>query len=77
VDSRSGMVFGPYPSGTTIKYVEAPGATPKEKTMGSTKGQASEVTVKITATGDALVFATDASGNTSDLISCLVPPPPK
>jgi hypothetical protein len=77
VDSGSGTVFGPYPSGTTIKYVEAPGATPSEKTMGSTNGAAGAVTVKITGTGDALVYAVDASGNVSDPVSCLVPPPPK
>jgi hypothetical protein len=77
VDSGSGTVFGPYPSGTTIKYVEAPGATPNEKTMGSPSGQAGAVSVKITGTGDALVFATDASGNASEPILCLVPPPPK
>ncbi|HEX2883243.1 MAG TPA: hypothetical protein VHQ42_01595 [Candidatus Limnocylindria bacterium] len=77
VDSGSGRVFGPYASGTTIKYVEAPGATPSEKTMGSTNGAAGAVTVKITGTGDALVYAIDASGNVSDPVSCLVPPPPR
>lgn len=77
VDSGSGTVFGPYPSGTTIKYVEAPGATPSAKTMGSPNGQAGAVTVKITGTGDALLSAVDASGNVSDPVTCLVPPPPK
>lgn len=77
MDSGSGTIFGPYPSGTTIKYVEANGATPNEKSMGSTNGQAGAVAVRITGTGDALVFATDASGNLSGTVSCLVPPPPK
>lgn len=77
VDSGSGTVFGPYASDTTIKYVQAPGATPSAKTMGSTKGQAGAVTVKITGTGDAMVYAVDASGNVSDPVACLVPPPPK
>lgn len=77
IDSGSGAVFGPYPSGTTIKYVQAPGATPKEKTMGSANGQAGAVSVMIIGTGDALVFAVDASGNVSAPVACLVPPPPK
>lgn len=77
IDSGSGQVFGPYPSGTTIKYVQAPGASPNEKMMGSTKGLAGAVAVKITGTGDALVVAVDASGNVSAPVECLVPPPPK
>jgi hypothetical protein len=77
VDSGSGTVFGPYPSGTTIKYVEANGATPNEKPMGSANGAAGAVTVKITGTGDALVFAVDSAGNASAPVSCLVPPPPR
>jgi hypothetical protein len=31
VDTRSGTVFGPFPSGTNIKYVEGPGATPNQR----------------------------------------------
>jgi hypothetical protein len=77
IDSGSGTVFGPYPSGTTIKYVEANGATPNEKTMGSVNGAAGAVTVKITGTGDAQVVAVDSSGNESAPIDCLVPPPPR
>jgi hypothetical protein len=77
IDSGSGTIFGPYPSGTTIKYVQAPGATPNAKAMGSTNGQAGAVAVKITGTGDALVVAVDASGNVSAPAECLVPPPPK
>jgi hypothetical protein len=70
-------MFGPYASGTTIKYTQAPGATPSEKTIGSPNGQAGAVTVHLKGTGDAFVFATDASGNESATVSCLVPPPPK
>ena len=33
--------------------------------------------LKITGNGDAEVFATDFSGNTSAPVACLVPPPPK
>ena len=77
VDSGSGTVFGPYPSGTTIKYTEAPGATPSEKSIGSGNGRAGAVTVHLIGTGDALVYATDASGNESEPAWCLVPPPPR
>jgi hypothetical protein len=77
LDSGSGTVFGPYLSGTTIKYTQAPGATPSEKTIGSTNGQAGAVMVHIIGTGDALVSATDSSGNESAPAACLVPPPPK
>ena len=77
VDSGSGTVFGPYPSGTTIKYTEAPGATPSEKSIGSANGRAGAVTVHLIGTGDAVVYATDASGNVSEPVWCLVPPPPR
>ena len=77
VDSGSGTVFGPYPSGTTIKYTEAPGGTPSEKSIGSANGRAGAVTVHLTGTGDALVYATDASNNVSEPVWCLVPPPPR
>ena len=77
VDSGSGTVFGPYPSGTTIKYTEAPGGTPSEKSIGSAKGRAGAVTVHLTGTGDAVVSATDASGNVSAPAWCRVPPPPR
>ena len=77
VDSGSGTVFGPYPSGTTIKYTEAPGAAPSEKSIGSANGRAGAVTVHLIGTGDAVVYATDASGNVSEPAWCLVPPPPR
>jgi hypothetical protein len=72
VDLGTGTVFGPYPSGTVVKYTQAPGATPSAKKIGSDNGQAGAVEVHITGTGDMGVRSID--GNT---ISCLVPPPPK
>ncbi|HEX7225410.1 MAG TPA: hypothetical protein VF367_07515 [Candidatus Limnocylindria bacterium] len=76
-DAGSGTVFGPYPSGTTIKYTQAPGTTPREQTIGSSNGQAGAVRVHIFGTGDAWVSASDSSGNVSAAVACLVPPPPK
>jgi hypothetical protein len=61
-------------SGTNIKYTQANGATPNQQTIS---GPDSAVAVHITSTGDAAIFAIDASGNKSPLVSCLVPPPPK
>ena len=72
VDLGSGTVFGPFASGTVVKYTQAPGSTPSEKTIGSDNGQAGAVEVHITGTGDMGVRSID--GNT---VSCLVPPPPK
>jgi hypothetical protein len=77
IDSETGMIFGPYPSGTTIKWTEANGASPSEKKIGSGNGQAGAVTVHLKGQGDALVVAVDASGNVSDAVACLVPPPPR
>jgi hypothetical protein len=72
VDTGSGMEFGPYPSGTVVKYTEANGATPTENKIGSANGQADAVLVHITGTGD-MGVRTSGSGITT----CLVPPPPK
>ena len=44
IDTATGTKFGPYPSGTVIKYTEANGADPKTLTIGSTSGQAGAVT---------------------------------
>lgn len=80
-DTGSGTVFGPFPVGTKIKYTEANGAAPSIKAMGSNNGNGngagSAVDWHIKGTGDASVFAVDGSGNVSDAVSCLVPPPPK
>jgi hypothetical protein len=72
VDLGSGTVFGPYPSGTVVKYTQAPGATPSAKTIGSVQGQAGAVEVHITGTGDMGVRTID-----NNTIDCFVPPPPK
>ena len=70
-DSVSGATFGPFPSGTKIKLTQAPGATPDQKPGPGV------IDWHIKVQGDALLTATDASGNTSAPVSCLVPPPPK
>jgi hypothetical protein len=72
VDSGSGTVFGPFTSGTKIKYTQAPGATPSQKKIGSTNGQAGAVQYHITGTGDAFARSDD-----NVLVPCRVPPPPK
>jgi hypothetical protein len=74
LDTGSGTVFGPFPSGTKIKYTQAPGATPGQEKIGSTQGQAGAVQYHITGTGDASVYPT---GEPDRAVSCLVPPPPK
>lgn len=68
-DSESGTVWGPFSSGQRIKYTEN-GAKPSIRTMPGG-------ILKITGNGDAEVYATDFSGNTSDPVACRVPPPPK
>ncbi len=70
-DSASSFVAGPYPSGTTIKLIQAPGATP------NVKPGTGAIDFKITLNGDAIVTAVDASGNVSAAATCNVPPPPK
>ncbi len=77
IDEATGHMFGPYPAGTKIKWTQAPGAEPKERKMGSDRGRAGAVAWHLTGQGDMLVYATDASGNSSDPITCLVPPFPK
>ena len=71
VDVGTGTVFGPYPSGTAIKYTQAPGGKPRASSIG---GPGSAVAWHITGKGDASVYAVDASGNRSDAVACLVPP---
>ena len=74
VDTGSGTIFGPFVSDTNIKYTQDPDAAPVQKSIG---GPNSAVAVHIIGTGDAAVFAVDASGNEATAVSCLVPPPPK
>jgi hypothetical protein len=73
IDQGSGTVFGPYASGTVVKYTQAPGKTASTLKIGSTNGQAGAVTVHITGTGDMGV----QSVNGGPLSICLVPRPPK
>jgi hypothetical protein len=76
VDTGSGMEFGPFVSGTKIKYTEDLTATPVQKTIGSSKGKAGAIDWHIIGNGDADLKAVDFSGNVG-WASCLVPPPPK
>lgn len=76
-DPNGPEVFGPFGSGNNVKITEAPGGRPSIRPMGSGSGQAGAVAFHIRLTGEAIVFATDASGNTSDNTTCLVPPLPK
>lgn len=66
-DLGSGMVFGPYRSGTTFKLTQAPGAPVKARDFTG------DVAWKFTFNGDAQLIATDAAGNTATA-TCLVPP---
>jgi hypothetical protein len=81
VDLGSGTIFPSaplgFPSGTKIKYTQAPGATPSIKKIGSTNGEAGAVAWHIKGTGDMAIFAVDDAGNVSARVTCLVPPPPK
>ena len=67
-----GVTFGPFASGTVVKYTQAPGATPSSKTIGSTNGQAGAVYVHITGPDELVVRSIDGATTT-----CFVPPPPK
>jgi hypothetical protein len=67
-----GVTFGPFPSGSVVKYTQAPGATPSAKKIGSANGQAGAVIVHITGPDELVVRSIDGSTTT-----CLVPPPPK
>lgn len=69
-DTGSSFVAGPYSSGTKIKLTQAPGSKPNVK-----KGPG-VIDWHITLKGDAVVTATDSSGNSAS-VSCKVPPPPK
>ncbi|HMM43072.1 MAG TPA: VWA domain-containing protein [Thermomicrobiales bacterium] len=71
VDTGTGTVFGPFAVGTNIKYTEANGATPSQEPMSGA------VAWHIKGQGDMAIVAVDGSGNASDPLMCLVPPPPK
>ncbi len=76
-DPVSGVVFGPFAVGTTIKFTQDAEATPEIKDIGGNKGNANHVDHHIILNGDPVVTAVDQSGNTSDPVTCLVPEPPK
>jgi hypothetical protein len=67
-----GVTFGPFPSGSVVKYTQAPGSTPTSKKIGSENGQAGAVITHITGPDELVVRSQD--GRT---VTCLVPPPPK
>ena len=69
-DTGSGHLFGPYADGQRVKYTQSDDG-PLEAPMGDGS------IMHLTGTGDAEVYATDASGNSSDPVACLVPAPPK
>jgi hypothetical protein len=62
--------FGPYPSGTTIKLTQAPGAVPQ------VKPGVGDVDYKVRLRGDALIVGIDAGNNASAPVACFVPPKP-
>ncbi|SCF12218.1 HYR domain-containing protein [Micromonospora viridifaciens] len=62
--------FGPFPAGTKIKLVQAPGA------QSRVKDGAGDIDYKVTLRGDAVITGVDDAGNRSTA-TCLVAPPPK
>ncbi|KAJ5389110.1 uncharacterized protein N7496_000178 [Penicillium cataractarum] len=68
VDTVSGVKFGPYPSGTNIKLVQAPGATPK-----AVPGQGA-VNWQITVKGCAQLIVSDDAGNNATPVNCCARP---
>ena len=68
--------FGAYLTEDNLKITEAPGATPSEKKMGSSNGQAGAIVSHLTLNSDPVVTAVDDSGNKSE-VTCFVPPLPK
>lgn len=77
VGSADMYLFGPFMSGTVVKFTEDAEATPECKKMGSSEGQAGAVSYHIILPADPVVTAVDDSGNCSTCTDCLVPPPPK
>ena len=81
LDDGSGTVFGPFAVGTKIKYTQDDEAIPEISPMGGNNGNGNgngtAVDWHIIGNGDAQLTALDQSGNESDPVSCLVPPPPQ
>lgn len=69
-------VFGPFSSGTVVKFTEDPTRPATLQKIGSTIGKAGYVSWHIILPTDAIVVAIDASGNWSSEIQ-YVPPAPK
>jgi len=69
--------FGPFASGTVVKFTEYSTVPAEMKKMGSTQGNAEYVSWHIILPTDALVIAVDQAGNVSDQDIQFVPPPPK
>src|SRR5215203_6913700 len=59
-----GVTFGPFASGSVIKYTQAPGATPSIKTIGSSTGQAGAVIEHITGPDELVVRSIDGATTT-------------
>jgi hypothetical protein len=70
-DSDASVNFGPFPSGTKIKLVQAPGGKP------NIKPGAGDIDYKVTLRGDAKIVGIDNFNNVSAPALCLVPPAPK
>ncbi len=82
-DDGTGTIFGPFPSGVRVKYIEANGATPSITPMGGNNGNGggngnggNSVDYQIRGQGDALAVHFDEDGNKIQ-VSCLVPPFPQ
>jgi hypothetical protein len=73
LDTGSGTIWGPFPSGMAVKYTQAPGATPGAKEMGSDEGGGIEI-LHVRGKGDPAVRGKDAVGNESAPLVCPVPP---
>ncbi len=68
-DSKSDAVFGPYPSGTSVQFVQNSKATP-----GATPGTGL-VKVVITLKGAPVIVGKDATGNKATAFCPCAPPP--
>ncbi len=77
VGSSNLKLFGPFTSGTVIKFTQAPGAEPDMKKIGSENGQADAVTAHITLPNDPVICAFTPAGDFMGCTICYVPPPPK
>jgi hypothetical protein len=70
-DTGSTFVAGPFHSGDVIKLTQSPGKTPSQDSAPA------PIVAHVHLKGDGLLFAIDADGNVSEVVTCLVPRPPK